>query len=140
MSNEIWVVIEKARHADNIAAISRELLGKGRALADANSAPLAAVVLGSSVGALAERAFGCLADHGEGFDQQIVEGLALGQALAELDGLGAQGVVGELLERRLQRIDLRHRLVEAFDDPVIGRPEQVSGERAEHENLDIVKT
>ena len=48
--------------------------------------------------ALAERALGRLADHGEGLDQQVVEGLALGQALAELDGLGAQGVVGELLE------------------------------------------
>src|ERR1041384_4409232 len=57
MSNEIWVVIEKARHADNIAAISRELLGKGRQLADASGAKLAALVLGSGVGGLAERAF-----------------------------------------------------------------------------------
>src|SRR5215207_5748917 len=62
MPNEIWVLIEKARHADNIAAISRELLGKGRQLADANGTTLAAVVLGSGVGSLAERAFAYGAD------------------------------------------------------------------------------
>src|SRR6266498_1624170 len=62
MSNEIWVVIEKARHADNIAAISRELLGKGRQLADASGAKLAAVVLGSGVGMLSERSFAYGAD------------------------------------------------------------------------------
>jgi electron transfer flavoprotein alpha subunit len=56
MSNEIWVVIEKARHEDNIAAISRQLLGKGRELASSSGAPLAALVLGSGVGALAGRA------------------------------------------------------------------------------------
>jgi electron transfer flavoprotein alpha subunit len=62
MPNQIWVVIEKARHADNIAAISRELLGKGRQLADATGVQLAALVLGSGVGALAERAFAYGAD------------------------------------------------------------------------------
>ncbi|HEU5012291.1 MAG TPA: electron transfer flavoprotein subunit alpha/FixB family protein [Roseiflexaceae bacterium] len=62
MANEIWVYIEKARHADNIAAISRELLGKGRELADAQGATLAALVLGSGVRALAERAFAYGAD------------------------------------------------------------------------------
>ncbi|HRC74793.1 MAG TPA: electron transfer flavoprotein subunit alpha/FixB family protein [Kouleothrix sp.] len=62
MSNEIWVLIEKARQGENIAAISRELLGKGRQLADASGAPLAALVLGAGVGALAERAFAYGAD------------------------------------------------------------------------------
>jgi len=62
MSNEIWVVIEKARHAENIAAIARELLGKGRQLADARGAKLAAVVLGAGVGMLTERAFAYGAD------------------------------------------------------------------------------
>ena len=62
MSNEIWVLVEKARQSDNIAAISRELLGKGRQLADAGGATLAALVLGSGVGALAERAFAYGAD------------------------------------------------------------------------------
>ncbi len=62
MSNEIWVVIEKARHDENIAAISRQLLGKGRELADTNGTSLAAVVLGAGVSNLAERAFAYGAD------------------------------------------------------------------------------
>src|SRR3954471_15906482 len=74
MSNEIWVVIEKARHADNIAAISRELLGKGRELAATSGVPLAAVVLGSGVGALAERAFAYGADKA-----YVVDDAALAQ-------------------------------------------------------------
>ena len=90
--------------------------------------------------ALAERALGRLAHRGEGLDQQVVQGLALGQALAEFGGLGAQLLVGELGELRLERVDLRHRLVEAFDDAIIGCAEQASGERPQHENLDIVMT
>ena len=66
--------------------------------------------------------------------------LALGQALAEFGGLGAQLLVGELGELRFERVDLRHRLVEAFDDAVVGRPEEASGERPQHENLDILMT
>jgi electron transfer flavoprotein alpha subunit len=62
MSTEIWVVVEQARHDQNIAAISRQLLGKGRQLADAGARQLAAVVLGSGVGALADRAFAYGAD------------------------------------------------------------------------------
>jgi len=62
MSSEIWVVAEQARHGENIAAISRQLLGKGRQLADANGGKLAAVVLGSGVDMLAERSFAYGAD------------------------------------------------------------------------------
>jgi electron transfer flavoprotein alpha subunit len=62
MPNEIWVVVEKARHDENIAAISRQLLGKGRELADASGGQLATVVLGSGVGGLAARAFAYGAD------------------------------------------------------------------------------
>jgi electron transfer flavoprotein alpha subunit len=57
MPNEIWVVVEQARHDDNISTVSRQLLNKGRELAGAAGGSLAAVVLGSGVGALAERAF-----------------------------------------------------------------------------------
>lgn len=62
MSNEIWVVIEKARASDTIAAVSRELLNKGRELAVAAGGDLAALVLGSDVAHLAERAFAYGAD------------------------------------------------------------------------------
>ncbi len=53
MSNEIWVFIEKSPAGDGIAAISRELLGKGHELADAAGVQLAALVLGSGVELLA---------------------------------------------------------------------------------------
>ena len=42
-----------------------------------------------------ERAAAGLADDGEGFGQQVVERLAVGEPLAELDGLAAQLLVGE---------------------------------------------
>ena len=45
--------------------------------------------------ALAQRALGGLAHHGERLDQQVVQGLAGGQALPELVGLGAQRLVVE---------------------------------------------
>lgn len=62
MANEIWVFIQKAPQSDEIAAISRELLGKGRSLADASGAPLAALVLGAGVAGLADQAFAYGAD------------------------------------------------------------------------------
>src|SRR5262245_21482346 len=66
MPNEIWVVVERARHDDNISAVSRQLLNKGRELAGAAGGALAAVVLGAGVGGLAERA------HAYGADKAYV--------------------------------------------------------------------
>lgn len=74
MSNEIWVYIEQASHGDGLAGISRELLGKGRALADASGAPLAALILGSGVGSLADAAFSYGADKA-----YVVDDAALAQ-------------------------------------------------------------
>src|SRR5215212_4874673 len=90
MSNEIWVVLEKARHDENIAAISRQLLGKGRELADAKGATLAAVVLGSGVGSLAERAFAYGADKA-----YVVDDAALAQYSTD----GWVGAVAALAKR-----------------------------------------
>jgi electron transfer flavoprotein alpha subunit len=61
MPNGIWVYIEQV--GGDIAAISRELLGKGRQLADALGQPLAALVLGSGAATLAQRAFAFGADR-----------------------------------------------------------------------------
>jgi electron transfer flavoprotein alpha subunit len=72
MPNEIWVVVEPARHDDTIAAISRQLLNKGRELAGASGGALAALVLGS--GALAAHAFVYGADKA-----YVVEDAALAQ-------------------------------------------------------------
>ena len=70
MATGIWVFIEA--HGGDVAAISRELLGKGRALADASGQPLGALVLGSGVDTLAQRAFAFGADTA-----YVVDNLAL---------------------------------------------------------------
>lgn len=56
----VLVVIEQV--GGDLAAISRELLGKGRALADALGGPLTALVIGAETGGLAERAIAFGAD------------------------------------------------------------------------------
>jgi hypothetical protein len=56
--------------------------------------------------ALAEHAPGGLAHHGVGLGLDVVERLAFFEAAAELAGLGAQLLVGELLDLRLEGVDL----------------------------------
>ena len=45
------------------------------------------------------------ADYREGFDQQVVEGGALGEFFLEFDGLGGEIDVGECLELRFEVVD-----------------------------------
>ena len=52
-----------------------------------------------------EEAAAGFADHGEGFDEQVVEGRALGQFFLEFDGFGGQIDIGELLDGRFQVVD-----------------------------------
>ena len=47
-----------------------------------------------------EEAAAGLADHGEGFDEQVVEGGALGDSLFELDGLGGEVDIRQLADAR----------------------------------------
>ncbi|MCU0492809.1 MAG: electron transfer flavoprotein subunit alpha/FixB family protein [Chloroflexaceae bacterium] len=56
----VWVFIETVN--DDVAAISRELLGKGRELADAMGQQLGALIVGGKAGSLAQRAFAFGAD------------------------------------------------------------------------------
>jgi electron transfer flavoprotein alpha subunit len=74
MSNEIWVYVEKARQSDTIAPVTRELLSKGRELADASGGALAVLVLGSGVAGLAQQAFAFGADKA-----YVVDDAALAQ-------------------------------------------------------------
>lgn len=55
MASGVWVLIE--HKGGQLAAISKELLGKGKELADALGQPLGALVLGDSTGGLVEQAF-----------------------------------------------------------------------------------
>ena len=61
---------------------------------------------------LTQGAAGGLTDHGERLRLQVVEGLAVGDALAELDGPGRQLLVAEHLDRGLEGIDPRHQALE----------------------------
>ncbi len=73
-----------------------------------------------------------LAGHGKGFRQQLIEGLALGQALAELRGLGAQLLVGKRQHLLFERIDGFHRLEHAFDFPLVLAAKEFFQERRKH--------
>ena len=54
-----------------------------------------------------EHAATSLADDGEGFRQQYVERLTVGDARLEFSGLAAKGLVGERTDGGLERVDLR---------------------------------
>ncbi len=72
--------------------------------------------------AQAQRPARRLAGVGEGLGQQVVQRLALGQAVAELDGLVADAGVVERLELRLQRVDRLDRLRVALTFRSFGVP------------------
>ena len=55
--------------------------------------------------ALAQGAAGGFPDHGEGLGLEVVERLAVGDALAELDRLGGQLGVGERLDGGFEGVD-----------------------------------
>ena len=70
--------------------------------------------------ALAQHPLGGLAHHGESFIQDVIQGLALGQKLAEFDRLGGELLVGKGFEFGLQRRNSGGASEEAFDLAVIG--------------------
>ncbi len=82
-----------------------------------------------------------LADHGEGFGQDGGEGGLFssnalvcvvdafdggGNAVAELGGLGAEGLVGECLNGRLEVVDLLHDRHEALDGAFVAGTKDLS--------------
>ncbi len=82
--------------------------------------------------ALAERALGGFTDRGESGDQKVVQGLALGELLPELDGAGLEGFVGEFRNLGLQRVDRVDAGLISLHPPVVGGAEKLAGERADH--------
>ncbi len=85
--------------------------------------------------ALAEGALGGLAHGGEGRHQEVVELGAVGDLLLEFVGAGAQRLVGELLDLRLQGVDGVDARLIAADAPVVGGTEQLAGDSADHREL-----
>ncbi len=77
------------------------------------------------------RATRSLADHRKRFGSEVVERRAFGEALAEFDGLGAEGFVAQRLQRRLECGRLAHRRFIAFDDAVVATAKE-SRQKIEH--------
>ncbi len=81
---------------------------------------------------LAERTLGRLAHGGEGRNQNIVEGLAVGEFFAEFGGTRFQRVVGKGCDLGFKRVDGVDAGLISLDPPVIGGAEKLAGERADH--------
>ena len=79
-----------------------------------------------------EHALSRFAHHGKGLGQQAVQHLALGQPRLELRGLGAQRLVRQRGNCRLQHIDALHGLAVTLDEPVVTGAENASEDSGEH--------
>ncbi len=117
-------VIVDGDHVDALAAERVEVAGQGGdqrlAFAGLHFGDLAVVQhhaadqLHVEMAHVEEAAAG-LADHREGFDEEVVERGALRDALFEFDGLGGEVDVRQLADRGLEIVDGRHRGLHAFD-------------------------
>jgi hypothetical protein len=87
--------------------------------------------------ALFERALGRFANRRKRFDQQIVQFRPLLEALPKLCGAGGERLVRQLLELRLQLVDLRDERPKAFDVAVVGGTEQPPEDAVEHEGPQV---
>jgi hypothetical protein len=74
--------------------------------------------------ALAKGADGRLADRGEGLGKEAVELFAFRQPLAEALGLGAQIVVAQRGNLRLERVDRVDIFAKPADIAIVGRSEE----------------
>ena len=68
-------------------------------------------------------AFGAFTHHGKRLGQQVVQRLALGRALLELQRLATQLVIGQLFIVGLHRIDARNRLAILLEEPIVAAAE-----------------
>src|SRR6478752_358471 len=82
--------------------------------------------------ALADGALGGFPYGGEGRHQDIVERLAVGDLFLEVRSAGAQSLVGELHEVRLERVDGVDAGLEGLDAAFVRGAENLAGERADH--------
>ena len=90
--------------------------------------------------ALPERALGRFAHGREGRHQNVVEGLAVGEFLAEGVGARAQLVVGETLQLFFQGVDGVDPRPEGANAPFIRRTKNLAGDGAEHAGVPFSST
>ncbi len=110
--------------------VGRQHAGQGLALTGLHLGDVAQVQRGRAHHLHVERALvqhppRGLAGHGERLGQQVVEGLPLVEALAELVGLGPQLRVGELLDVVGQRVDIVGHPLEALDHATFTKAQQL---------------
>ena len=79
----------------------------------------------------ADRAPGGLADRGERLGQQVVEGLALGQALAERGGEAWEAVVGHRPHALVERVGGSDELAVLAEQALVAAAED-RGQELEH--------
>ncbi len=108
--------------------VGREHGGEGLALTGLHLGDVAEVQRGAThdlhvEGAHAERANRGLAHGGERLGQQVVERLAVGVALAELDGLVLELLVGELLEVLFEVADGLREVLQSAKQPTLAHSE-----------------
>src|SRR5262249_30089695 len=84
---------------------------------------------------LAEGALGRLADGGEGWDQDVIEGLAVGELFAECRSAGLQRVIRQSCELGLERVDGVDAGLISSHAAIIGGAEELAGERADHTEI-----
>ena len=80
----------------------------------------------------AERTLGGLAAHRKRFGEQLVEGFPGRMALTQLTRSGRQGLVGQLRDRRLERVDRDDGLAVLFQQALISAAEHLGQEILEH--------
>ena len=114
------------RHGDQGLALAGPHLGDAAFVQDHAAGQLHVVLT------LAQHPLGRLAHHGEGFRQDLLQGIAVRQTILEGVGHHAQFVVGQGRELGLQRIDALGVVLEGLDLAVVGRAEKFLGE-AEHD-------
>src|SRR5262249_40407082 len=84
-----------------------------------------------------ERAAARLAHDREGLRQQLVERFAVLEALAKLDGLPAELLVGQRRDRWLEGVHLRHDRAQTFQFAFVLGADDFGEERIEHLQLGI---
>jgi len=87
-----------------------------------------------------EEAAAGFADHGEGFDEQVVEGRALGQFFLEFDGLGGQVDVGKLLDVRLEVVDGGDDRLNGLDFPLVFGAKNLGQNSVDHREVSLQRS
>ena len=77
-------------------------------------------------------ALAALADHGKGFREDFIQGLALGDTVYELPGLGTQLLIIERFKLRLQCIDLLDGFTVGFEQAVVAAAENFGQDIGSH--------